>query len=177
MKEWYGVLLVILVCAIVGLSEYRVNGRDELISLQEEYIQTLEEYANTSEQTLVKQNKKICSLQNDVKKLTKTQSNWVVNAVVTSYSPREEETDEDPYLTASMEPVREGCVAVSRDLFYKGWSFGRKVYIEGEGVFTITDLMHARKTNQVDIFRFNTEAALEFGRQQRKVVLLGQGKL
>lgn len=104
----------------------------------------------------------------------KTQLNEVRvrELTVTSYSPRKKETDNDPFITASMQRVREGTVAVSRDLFYDGWVFGRRVYIEGEGVFTIADLMHARKTKQVDIFRFNTKAASKFGKQQRRVALL-----
>ncbi len=96
----------------------------------------------------------------------------VVEVTLTSYSPRGSETDTDPYITASMEKVHEGGVAVSRDLFYKGWVFGRKVYIEGHGIFTINDLMHERKVQQVDIFQFSTKKALAFGVQHARVALL-----
>ncbi|EGJ48714.1 3D domain-containing protein [Desulfocurvibacter africanus] len=91
---------------------------------------------------------------------------------VTAYSPRPEETNEDPFTTASNRPVRPGIVAVSRDLFDEGWVFGRKVYIKGMGVFTIDDLMHARKRNQVDIFMFETAKARDFGLQKLEVYLL-----
>lgn len=104
----------------------------------------------------------------------KTQLNEVRvrKLIVTSYSPCKKETDDDPFITASMQRVREGTVAVSRDLFYGGWVFGRQIYIEGYGIFVITDLMHERKTQQIDIFRFNTKEALKFGRKTLRVALL-----
>lgn len=91
---------------------------------------------------------------------------------VTAYSPERGQTDNTPHITASNNRVRPGIVAVSRDLFDKGWVFGKKIYIKGLGVFTIDDLMANRKQNQIDVFMFNTKQALEFGRQQRDVYLL-----
>jgi 3D (Asp-Asp-Asp) domain-containing protein len=130
--------------------------------------------------TVLNQKKQIFSLQNkntELKKhisyLKKTlKDTRVLYLTVTAYSPRKHETDSDPFITASMQPVREGGVAVSRDLFYAGWVFGREVYIEGYGIFVIADLMHKRKTNQIDIFRFNTKDALKFGRKTLRVALL-----
>lgn len=43
---------------------------------------------------------------------------------VTSYSPRIEECDSDPFITASMTEVRLGIIAVSRDLFNNGCRYG-----------------------------------------------------
>lgn len=91
---------------------------------------------------------------------------------VTAYSPRTGETDDTPYHTATNTRVRPGIVAVSRDLFDEGWVFGRKVYIKGMGVFTIDDLMHERKRNQVDIFMYETDKALDFGLRKLEVYLL-----
>jgi dsDNA-binding SOS-regulon protein len=45
-------------------------------------------------------------------------------------------------------------------------------YIEGKGIFIINDLMHSRKTNQIDIFRFSTTKAEDFGVQHARAVLL-----
>ena len=59
-----------------------------------------------------------------------------------------------------------------------GWVFGRKVWIEGIGVFTITDVM-AKKLNgkpqedSVDVFVFNLKKARKIGRKRRIVALLG----
>lgn len=113
------------------------------------------------------------ALKQQVKSLdSKLRESRVLSVTVTAYSPRVQETDSDPFITASMQPVREGGIAVSRDLFYSGWVFGRKVYIEGYGIFVITDLMHERKIQQIDIFRFNTNEALKFGRKTLRVALL-----
>ena len=91
---------------------------------------------------------------------------------VTAYSPRIEETDSTPDITAANTKVRPGIIAVSRDLFNKGWIFGKKVYIKSLGIFTIEDLMAKRKTNQIDIFMPDTTAALAFGRKNLEAYLL-----
>lgn len=91
---------------------------------------------------------------------------------VTAYSADVAETDDTPYVTASNNRVRPGIVAVSRDLFRKGWVFGRKIYIKGLGVFIIDDLMHTRKTNQIDVFMGGKGDALQFGRKTLEVYLL-----
>lgn len=91
---------------------------------------------------------------------------------VTAYSPRIRETDDSPTITATNRPVRHGIVAVSRDLFKAGWVFGKKVYIKNYGVFTIDDLMASSKRNQIDIFMFDTEQAINFGRKRLEVHLI-----
>lgn len=91
---------------------------------------------------------------------------------VTAYSPRPEESDSSPHLTASNKRVRQGIVAVSRDLFDLGWVFGKKVYIKDFGIFTIDDLMAGDKRNHVDIFMDDTAAAQSFGRRVLNVSLV-----
>ncbi len=93
--------------------------------------------------------------------------------MVTAYTADTAETDETPFITASNTRVREGIVAVSQDLFAKGWVFGKKIYIVNHGVYTIEDLLHKRKRNQLDIFMNNKAKALDFGRKKLKVFLLG----
>lgn len=92
---------------------------------------------------------------------------------ITAYSAEPGQTDDTPFTTANNNRVRDGIVAVSRDLFSKGWVFGRKVYVVDMGVYTIDDLMHQRKKNQIDIFMFDTAKALKFGRKKMRVYLLG----
>lgn len=91
---------------------------------------------------------------------------------VTAYSSEVNQTDDTPFVTATNKRVRPGIVAVSRDLFRKGWVFGRKVYIKGHGIFTIDDLMHPRKKNQIDIYMGNTGDAVQFGRRTLEVFLV-----
>ncbi|SHI59213.1 3D domain-containing protein [Halodesulfovibrio aestuarii] len=91
---------------------------------------------------------------------------------VTAYSPRSAETDSTPFITAYNTKVRPGIIAVSRDLFAKGWTFGKKVYIKSLGIFTIEDLMAKRKKNQLDVFIPETTKALTFGRRNLEAYLL-----
>ncbi|GAB7082268.1 3D domain-containing protein [Megalodesulfovibrio paquesii] len=92
---------------------------------------------------------------------------------VTAYSPTVGQTDDTPFTTANNKRVRDGIVAVSRDLFANGWNFGRKIYIKDHGVYTIDDLMNERMRNSLDIFMFDTETALKFGKRQIRAYLLG----
>ena len=59
----------------------------------------------------------------------------VRKVTVTAYNPTTDQCDSDPLIAASMRKVRLGTIAVSRDLFDQGWVFGRKVRIEGIGIF------------------------------------------
>lgn len=91
---------------------------------------------------------------------------------VTAYNPTEDQCDADPLVAASMRKVRLGTIAVSRDLFDQGWVFGRKVRIEGIGIFEINDLMNKRFTQRVDIFMWDEDQARQFGKKNIKVALL-----
>lgn len=96
----------------------------------------------------------------------------VRTVTVTAYNPTTDQCDEDPLIAASMRKVRSGTVAVSRDLFDQGWVFGRKVRIEGYGIFEINDLMNKRFTQRIDIFMWEESQAREFGRKNIKAALL-----
>ena len=98
--------------------------------------------------------------------LSLVRNSRVRKVTITAYSPREGECDEDPFITASMEPVRHGGIAVSRDLFNQGWTFGKRVYIPGYGVYRINDLMNVRWSERIDMFFFSTEEAKAFGNKE-----------
>jgi hypothetical protein len=70
-----------------------------------------------------------------------------VLVTVTAYSPRKSETDDTPFETAFMTPVREGTVAISHDLLAMGWAPGMRIYLKGFGVFVIFtfDTKYAKK--------------------------------
>lgn len=99
-------------------------------------------------------------------------SSHVAHVVASAYSPRKKETDGDPHINAHLKKPRPGTIAVSRDLFWNGWTFGKRVYIEGMGIYTISDLMHKRKRQQIDIFMGNTKDAYQFGRKRLRIALL-----
>ena len=96
----------------------------------------------------------------------------VLELEVTAYTPTVRECNEEPLVAASMRKVRLGTVAVSRDLFEQGWVFGKKVYIQGYGIFEINDLMNRRFESSMDVFMWEQERAREFGRKRLKVALL-----
>lgn len=96
----------------------------------------------------------------------------VLNVTVTAYNPVEDQCDEDPLIAASMRKVREGTIAVSRDLFDQGWVFGKKVRIEGLGIFEINDLMNKRYSKRIDIFMWDEGKARQFGKRASRAALL-----
>lgn len=96
----------------------------------------------------------------------------IERVTVTAYSPRRRETDSTPFQNAAMEKVREGDIAVSRDLFEAGWVFGKKVWVEGRGIYTIMDLMNSRYEKRVDIFMMKTFKARKFGMNKDVIIAL-----
>jgi len=125
--------------------------------------------------------KNLTSMQNDIVILQaryieilieRLKTKHVHEVTLTAYTPTEEECDKDPLIAASMRKVRLGTVAVSRDLFDQGWVFGRKVRIEGHGIFEINDLMNKRFRARIDVFMWDKVKAKKFGKKRVKVALL-----
>ncbi len=89
-----------------------------------------------------------------------------VPVTITAYTSTVWQCDETPYVTASMHGVRNGVLAVSRDLIDEmGLYFGKRVFIPGHGIFEVRDLMNRRWTKRVDIWHEDIEVARHFGRQ------------
>ena len=74
------------------------------------------------------------------------------HVTVTTYQSKPEQTDSTPHLNALNEPVGPGQCAVSRDLLKEGWTFGRRIYLQGLGVYKISDVMNKRFSARVDIW-------------------------
>ena len=91
---------------------------------------------------------------------------------VTGYTACVEECDDDPQVTASMRRVRPGqTVAVSRDLYKQGWTFGKRIWIEGYGEKEITDLMHERFKKRMDLLMSNKAVASRINTDRQAVLL------
>jgi 3D (Asp-Asp-Asp) domain-containing protein len=90
---------------------------------------------------------------------------------VSAYSASQDECDADPHIAASLEPPRPGTVAVSRDLFSMGWTFGKKVYLKGLGPYIINDVMNQRYRMRVDVFIDHKRSAKEFGVRTTEAIL------
>lgn len=86
---------------------------------------------------------------------------------VTAYTPHECGGSK---VTASNTMVREGIIAVSKDLYAEGWTFGRIVIIDNRK-YTIEDILPSRNQG-LDIFFWSRTEAKEFGVQHKHVTLL-----
>jgi 3D (Asp-Asp-Asp) domain-containing protein len=95
-----------------------------------------------------------------------------IEATVTAYTNRVEETNNDPTHTATMTtPIPGLTCAVSRDLIC--WLGGR-IYIEGVGVWHVDDLMNKRYEQSIDLYMGDVNVAKTFGKQTLKIVYLGR---
>lgn len=135
---------------IIGQQRAEIRMSQELIGVQEEYIAELE---------------------------SRLADKYNRAVTLTAYTARSSECDETPHVTAMMVKPRPGrTIAVSRDLFDDGWTFGRSVYIAGFGVFVVEDLMHRRHTQRIDILMGTVSEAREFGKIIGQAVLIAQDK-
>lgn len=93
-----------------------------------------------------------------------------INVVATAYSPSIEETDDTPFVTASGANVREGIIASNL------LPFGTKVRFPklfANKIFIVEDRMHWRvSNNNVDIFFFSKQDALNFGARYTEMEVL-----
>lgn len=161
-------ILVVLVLAVCFLWQYRqVDRLRVVVSAQEKRLAEVELQEEKRSAEVDVHKWFIAHNRRTILELKRSRK-----VIVTAYSPRREETDSTPFTTASNRRVRNGIVAVSRDLFNAGWVFGKKVYIKNYGIFVIDDLMAARKRNQIDIFMDDPRAALEFGRKRLSAHLI-----
>lgn len=142
-------LVLVIVLSISVISIIR-NDNEHIEELQNQVIQLKLENKRL-------ENKKIADFY------------MLTNVTVTAYSPSPEETDDTPNQTAIMEePVIGYTCAVSRDLKYL---LGKRIYIEGLGVFKVNDLMNKRYTKRVDLCMYKG-SAIQFGVQKHDVVIL-----
>lgn len=95
-------------------------------------------------------------------------------ADITAYSGEIDQTDSDPGKTALMEtPVVGGTCAVSQDLQRY---LGMRVYIEGNGVYRVNDLMNERYKKRIDLFVGSREKAKKFGKKEDAQVVFFRSK-
>jgi len=93
-----------------------------------------------------------------------------LDVVVTGYSSTPGQTDDTPFLTASMTSVRPGVIALSRDLIRTynpsaPFDFGDRVVLEGVGTFVVEDTMNKRYRRRADIWFASTAEARRWGRR------------
>ncbi|MDP2641504.1 MAG: hypothetical protein Q8P39_03165 [Candidatus Yanofskybacteria bacterium] len=92
-----------------------------------------------------------------------------VNVFVTAYNSLPEQTNGDPFITASGERTRHGIVAAN---FLPLGTKIRLPAIYGERVFIVTDRMHPRMQGYVDIWFEDYSEAIQFGKQRTYIEVL-----
>jgi len=93
----------------------------------------------------------------------------VINTTITAYSSTVDQTDSDPFITASGAWVEDGIVAANF------LPFGTKIRIPklfGDKIFVVKDRMNARYNNRVDIWFSSRQQAINFGLQNTKIEII-----
>jgi 3D (Asp-Asp-Asp) domain-containing protein len=163
MKHTTQIIMLTVLILGLGVQSVRVEGKNRQLENMAHELDLTRYRADASKRALALTQ----ALQ------AKLMENKQVRTVtVTAYNPSEDQCDADPYVAASMRRVRPGTVAVSRDLFDQGWVFGKKIRIEGLGIFEINDLMNKRFTDRVDVFMWDEAEAVRFGAKTARAALL-----
>lgn len=99
----------------------------------------------------------------------------------TAYNADVSQTDSTPFITATGARVGAGQAALSRDLLSRipYGSVIRLTSVRGPGCggyatgnLTVTDTMHPRKRNQVDVFMWSKASALKWGSCQAELKIV-----
>ena len=94
----------------------------------------------------------------------------VFNLTISAYTASKKECGKSDGITATMEHVHPGhTCAVSRDL---SRLLGKHVYIAGVGVRYINDTMAEEISNGIDLNMRYVNRAMQFGKAQRRVIVL-----
>jgi 3D (Asp-Asp-Asp) domain-containing protein len=94
--------------------------------------------------------------------------------ILTAYNALPNQTWGDPNITASNKRIKVGYIAISKDLYKKGWTFGKKVYYNGR-IYQIEDILPSRSMG-IDIFMVEYEDAINFGKRKGIAHLLYERK-
>lgn len=113
----------------------------------------------------------------------------------TGYNSLVDQTDSTPFITATGARTRFGIVAVSRDLlgtdlpygslvrlrdlggYYTGRGVGAfQALLDSQGLFVVEDTMHARKTQQLDVWFAEYSTAINWGVRRIEVEVVRFGR-
>ncbi len=112
----------------------------------------------------------------------------------TGYNSHESQTDASPFITSTGARTAFGIVAVSRDLlggelpygslvrirdlgnYHTGRGAGAFQQLLGDHLFIVEDTMHARKTNQIDVWFESYSQAVNWGVRKVEVELIRYGR-
>lgn len=99
-----------------------------------------------------------------------------ITVVATAYSPRPQETDATPFITATGTRVRDGIIAAN---FLPFGTLVKLPELFGDKIFTVDDRMNRRYTHayphRIDIFFHDTKKAIRFGKQSLTLEVVEMG--
>ena len=99
-----------------------------------------------------------------------------MTVVATAYSPRVEETDSTPFITAAGTRVRDGIIAAN---FLPFGTLIKLPELFGDTIFTVEDRMNRRYTraypHRIDVFFHETKKAIRFGKQYLTLEVVAMG--
>lgn len=145
---------IIFICCTITYHYF--HNKFELEDLQNVNI-ALNQRITVNNSEILKLKKQVKILQKKIDEFSK------VTVKATAYNAVASQTDSDPNITSCLASPTIGSIAVSQDLYFKGWSCGKRVHIKGKGIFIIKDVMHYRKKEQIDIVMKTEKQALQFG--------------
>lgn len=171
---------IILVLIVLNIGTY-LSKTDQIncLNLEIQLYESQLKSKNKFETFLVNFTCILADRYNDVKDELEQRIAWeetlriqaIRHVEITAYNAHVDQCDSTPFITAYNTRVRPGIVAVSRDLYELGWTFGKKVAIEDK-IYTIEDLMGPNQVNQLDIFMWSEEEAMSWGKRTLRVTLL-----
>ncbi|MDD5146349.1 MAG: 3D domain-containing protein [Candidatus Pacebacteria bacterium] len=159
-KNWLGLALITLI-GLLGLYPFYLPEQEHaraygFFGLTEK---DLSELAIVEQTTLL-----------PLSTINHKQATKKMKVVATAYSPSVDETDDTPFLTASGNVVRDGIIANN------SLPFGTKVRFPElfpHKIFVVEDRMHWRLgANNVDLFFFSKQDALNFGARYTEMEIL-----
>jgi len=105
----------------------------------------------------------------EIRDKPKPQAKKIIHLTITAYSSTPDQTDSDPFTTASGSKVRDGIIATNL------LPFGTKVRIPdkfGDKIFVVEDRMNPRCRYMADIWMPSREQAKEWGAKYLKMEIL-----
>lgn len=168
LNTWRRLLLIFLVIIFFPLFLHNCNStniyafeeKDEIANSHEKEISFEPSVDDDQKETSLKERE-----QKNQKNQKEKKNYWAATFKVTAYSSTKDQTDSDPFITASGAKVYYGAVAVDTNLI----PFGTKLEIPGYGIGIAEDRGSAIKGHCIDVWMPSREEALEWGVRYVKV--------
>jgi len=174
-KIIYILVFFLILLRSVFFAADQFNKERENNHLNVKTISSLTQKIQTLERSVALYENKEIYLRSIIKsKEKKLESLTRANVILTGYHPWSNGINSDgyPQTTATMTmPIVGRTCAISSELVNRGW-LGKKIYIEGIGVFIAEDRMNISLNGlRIDLCMGSLQEALEFGRKKNVLAI------